>query len=118
MFYPIEESLKEHIILLLISEFILIESLKGLHQLAEAILREVSPIEREGLHDLKQWVVKPDLSFFIVLSLAGTFKQIDNELGSSFDRDVIVCLEVEEKCPEDLQSTMMNSLQWLLVIDN
>ncbi len=49
-----EQSLEEHVILLLISKFVSVLRLVRLHQVAELILSQVLFVVGETLHDLNQ----------------------------------------------------------------
>ncbi len=46
-------------------------------------------------HNSEERVHEPLLCFLVILGLDWPFQQVDNELGSLFYLDVIVCLEME-----------------------
>ena len=67
MFYPIEQSIQKHIVLLLICELVLVCCLKRLHQLTELVLGQSLFINRQRFHDIYQRVEKSLLGLFVVL---------------------------------------------------
>lgn len=102
MFDSEKESLEEHVILLLIRELVRVSWLIRLHEIAKLIFRQVASISREPLHYRDKGYLEALLCLFVVFGMNWSFEKVDHKVGCSFNRDLAISFEMEEKSSENL----------------
>lgn len=91
-----EETLEEHVVLLLVGELVGTLRLVGLHQVAKLVLCEGLLVCAESLHDLNERGSEARLCLFVILGVSWSFQKVHDEVSRSFDWDLSIGLEVEE----------------------
>ena len=97
-----EQSLQEHIVLLLVSELIVVGRLIGLHEVAKLVLSQVASVRGETLHDRNKRGLETLLCLFVVLGVNWTTQKVDHKVGCTLNRNLAISLEVEQQSTENL----------------
>ena len=112
----VEQSVQEHIVLLLVGELVVGLDLEGLHEVAELVLVEVLLVGRVRRHYVLQRGQEPLLGLLVVLRIHRPLQQIHHEVSCLVDWNNIISLEMEEESPEDVSVGDAIVEQWIDII--
>ena len=103
MLDTVEESIQEHVVLLSICELVVVLDFKTLHEVTKLVLVKLASLALGiGLHDSVETLSESLLSLLIILCLHRSLQEVDNELSSLVDWNVVVSFEMEQESSEDV----------------
>ena len=103
MLDPIEQSLEEHVVLLLIREFHGVLCVEGAHQLAKFFFSDFVAVSSIALEIADKRVVEALLGLLVVLVQDWSLEQVLHECCHAHDRDIVIRSKVEEQSSENLE---------------